>query len=172
MVKMTKCNKTVSTQTSKNLFLLLLTALLILAAIPSPAQEANDQQSRLMLEKIMKTAPAGIGMVENRVIVMVNDYILDLTGYRQEELLRQSARMLYPTQEESDYVGTEKYRQIAEKGTGSVETRWLCKDGTIRYVILSSTPLDVTELGKGVIFTVQDVSALKEAQLEQIAIQE
>jgi PAS domain S-box-containing protein len=171
MVKMTKCNKTVSTQTSKNLFLLLLTALFILAAIPSPAQEANDQQSRLMLEKIMKTAPAGIGMVENRVIVMVNDYILNLTGYRQEELLGQSARMLYPTQEESDYVGTEKYRQIAEKGTGSVETRWLCKGGTIRHVILSSTPLDVTELEKGVIFTVQDVSALKEAQLEQIALQ-
>ena len=168
---MTKINKTVSMHTSKSLFLSLLTALLVLAAIPSPAQEGNDKQSRLMLEKIMKTAPAGIGMVENRVIVLVNDYILDLTGYRQEDLLGQSARMLYPTQEESDYVGTEKYRQIAEKGTGSVETRWLRKDGTIRHVILSSTPLDVADLEEGVIFTVQDVSALKEAQLEQIALQ-
>ncbi len=84
-------------------------------------------------------------MVENRVIVQVNDYVLELTGYSREELLGRSARMFYPTQEDSDFVGHEKYRQISEKGTGTVETRWQRKNGEIRsgrgYKALSLLPV-------------------------------
>ena len=122
---------------------------------------AKTQQ---FLTTILETAPSGIGMVENRVITEVNDYILRLTGYSREELIGQSARMLYPTQEDSDYVGQEKYRQIALYGTGTVETRWQQKDGTIRYVILSSTPLDPSDLSIGVTFTVQDITESKLAE--------
>ncbi|ERP30866.1 PAS domain-containing protein [Chitinivibrio alkaliphilus] len=124
------------------------------------------QHTPKMLQTIMETAPAGIGMVENRVMVMVNEYILDLTGYEESEILGQSARMLYPTQEESEYVGTEKYRQIAEKGTGRVETRWQRKDGKIRNIILSSTPLNPNDLSEGVVFTALDITARKEAKQE------
>lgn len=51
--------------------------------------------------------------------------------------------MLYPTQEESDYVGQEKSRQISEKGTGSVEAHWLCKDGDIRLLFMSGYTANV-----------------------------
>ncbi len=111
-----------------------------------------------MLESILRSAPTGIGVVQDRVLVQVNEYILKLTGYSREELIGQSARMLYPTQEEFEFVGREKYRQISEKGTGSVETRWQHKDGSIRHVILSSTPLDLDDLTKGVTFTVLDIT--------------
>ncbi len=157
-------SKTVALRKRKNLILSVLTALLLAAVMPMPAQEAGEQQTRRMLESILRSAPSGIGVVIDRVIVQVNDYILDLTGYSREELIGQSARMLYPTQEESDYVGTEKYRQINENGTGSVETRWRRKDGTIRHVILSSTPLDPSDLSQGVTFTVLDISERKVAE--------
>jgi len=125
-----------------------------------PALEEADEQERTeqFLASILRSAPSGVGVVENRVIVRVNDYITELTGYSREELLGQSARMLYPSDAEYEFVGKEKYRQIAEKGTGSVETLWRHKDGTPINVILSSTPLDQADLDVGVVFTVLDIT--------------
>ncbi len=127
---------------------------------PAPAPEAIEEQAKAeqLLASILLSAPSGIGVVENRVIVKVNDYITKLTGYSREELLGQSARMLYPSDAEYEFVGQEKYRQIAEKGTGSVETLWRRKDGTVLNVILSSTPLDQANLDAGVVFTVLDIT--------------
>ncbi len=142
---------------------LLFLSLALAAPLRATATDGSTQAEQ-MLASILKSAPTGIGVVENRVIVRVNDYILKLTGYSREELIGRDARMLYPTQEESDYVGREKYRQIAEKGTGSVEVRWLRKDGGIRHVILSSTPLDPSDISAGVTFTVLDITARKEAE--------
>jgi len=143
----------------------LILAICLAAATPLYAQNTEKQtRTEQMLASILKSAPSGIGFVKNRIIVQVNDYILDLTGYSQEELLGRNARILYPTQEESDFVGREKYRQIAEKGTGLVETRWRHKDGTIRHVILSSTPLDPKDLSAGVTFTVLDITSRRLAQ--------
>ncbi|GAB6058415.1 PAS domain S-box protein [Desulfonatronum parangueonense] len=117
-----------------------------------------------VLANILKTAPTGIGWVQNRTIVEVNDYILNLTGYSREELIGQNARMLYPAEEDFEFVGREKYRQIAETGTGSVETRFQTRDGAIRHVVLSSTPLDPDDLSIGVTFTVQDVTERKHSE--------
>ena len=87
-----------------------------------------------------------------------------MTGYAKEELVGKSSRILYPTQEDFEYVGTEKYRQISEKGTGVVETRWMKKDGTIFDVLLASTPIDLNDLSKGVTFTALDISERKRAE--------
>ncbi len=119
-----------------------------------------------MLASILKSAPSGIGMVENRVIVQINDYILELTGYSREELIGKSTRMLYPTQEEFNSVGQAKNRQTSGQGTGAVETRWLRKDGSIRHVLLSSTPLDPKDLSLGATFTVFDITDRKQAEAD------
>lgn len=117
-----------------------------------------DFEAERMLSSILRSAPGGIGVVVDRVIVQVNEYILQLTGYSREELIGRSARVFYPTDEDYEYVGREKYRQISETGTGTVETRWITKDGRLLDVILSSTPLDASDLGAGVVFTVTDVT--------------
>jgi two-component system cell cycle sensor histidine kinase/response regulator CckA len=115
------------------------------------------------LSSIFRAAPVGIGMVINRVFQEANDTLCRMTGYSREELLGQNARMLYPTQKDYDFVGQEKYRQIDEKITGTVETRWKRKDGTIIDIILSSTPLDPDNLAKGVTFTALDITERKQA---------
>ncbi|NLJ47631.1 MAG: PAS domain S-box protein, partial [Treponema sp.] len=117
-----------------------------------------DFEAERMLSSILRSAPGGIGVVVDRVIVQVNEYILQLTGYSREELIGRSARVFYPADEDYEYVGREKYRQISETGTGTVETRWITKDGRLLDVILSSTPLDASDLGAGVVFTVTDVT--------------
>ncbi len=119
---------------------------------------------RAELSSILRVSPVGIGLVRDRILRRVNDRICEMTGYAREELLDQHARMLYPTQEDCDYVGTEKYRQIRESGSGSVETRWKRKDGTVIDVVLSSTPLDREDLPKGLTFTALDVTDKKRAE--------
>ena len=127
------------------------------------AEEAL-RESEERMKSIFRAAPIGIGVVANRVLMDVNTRICEMTGYSREELVGSSARVLYPTQDDFDYVGTEKYRQIAEEGTGSVETRWMKKDGTIIDVLLSSTPIDPSDLSRGVTFTALDITESKQAE--------
>jgi len=117
-----------------------------------------------VLESIFRAAPTGIGVVKDRILKQVNDRICEMTGYACHELLDRSARMLYPTDEDFDYVGREKYAQISKFGTGTVETRWQRKDGTIIDVLLSSTSLDPKELSAGVTFTALDITDRKRAE--------
>jgi PAS domain S-box-containing protein len=61
-------------------------------------------------------------------------------------------------------VGTEKYRQIAQHGTGSVEAVWVCKDGRKIDVLLSSTLNDPGEPFGLVTFTALDITERKQAE--------
>lgn len=127
-------------------------------------EELRDSRNRL--RGIFGVVPAGVGMVRDRVIMEANPALCAMTGYAESELFGQSARMLYPSEEEFQYVGREKYRQIAERGTGAVETRWLRKDGTPIDVYLASTPLDAGNLSQGVIFTALNITERKRAESE------
>ncbi|MBN2012246.1 PAS domain S-box protein [candidate division KSB1 bacterium] len=124
------------------------------------------KESEARLRSIFLAAPTGIGMVVNRVLTQVNDRFCDMLLYARDELLNNSARILYPNEEIYSWVGQEKYRQIAEKGTGTVETRMRRKDGKIIDVILSSTPIDPADHSKGVTFTALDISERKRMENE------
>ncbi|MBN2500155.1 MAG: PAS domain S-box protein [Anaerolineales bacterium] len=126
--------------------------------------EAAVQESEDRIRSIFRAAPIGIGVVSDRVLLEVNDRICEMVGRSQSELTGQSARIFYPTEEEFDRVGEEKYWQISEKGTGTVETRWQHKDGTIIDVLLSSAPLGVNDLSVGVTFTALDITERKRTQ--------
>ena len=87
-----------------------------------------------------------------------------MTGYAPEELLGKSSRLLYLTQEDFDYVGLEKYRQVNELGLGTVETRWKRKDGAIIDIYLSSSYLIPGDPSSGVTFTALDITDRKRAE--------
>jgi two-component system, sensor histidine kinase PdtaS len=72
--------------------------------------------------------------------------------------------MIYPTDADYEFVGREKYAQIAKKGTGSVETRFRHKDGTVIDVLLSSTPIDAANSTRGVTFTALDITERRQAE--------
>jgi PAS domain S-box-containing protein len=116
------------------------------------------------IEGIFKVAPAGIGEIKERVLTEVNPRICEMTGYSREELIGKSSLILYPSKEEFDYVGKEKYDQIREKGAGYIETKWRNKNGEILNIFLASTPLDNRNIKKGVIFTALDITSRIKAQ--------
>jgi PAS domain S-box-containing protein len=144
-----------------------------LTRLPFAVKEAIEQH-RILIEKraadlllkeneeklqsIFRAAPVGIGLLVDRVFLEVNDTFCTMTGYTRKELVGKSSEMVYATNEEYESVGIDKYRQIAEKGTGSVETRFKSKDGRILNIFLSSTPLEKDDLTKGVTFTVMDIT--------------
>ena len=127
--------------------------------------EAALKKSEEELKSIFSAAPVGIGVTVDRVTKAANEKLCQMTGYRLEELLNKNGRMLYANDEEYEYVGREKYRQIKAHGTGTVETRWIKKDGTIMHILLSSTPIDLSDLSRGVTFTVLDITERKQAEI-------
>jgi len=121
--------------------------------------EANAKET--YLQSIFKAAPVGIGLIIDRKLQWINLRMGEMVGYSSTELDNQSARILYQTQAEFEWVGKEKYRQISKFGTGSVDTQFLKKDGSLIDVILSSTPLAQNNLSAGVIFTALDITERK-----------
>ncbi|MBN1184818.1 MAG: PAS domain S-box protein [Bacteroidales bacterium] len=125
-------------------------------------EKISEQEA--YLKSIFKAAPVGIGVVVNRKFVYVNEQITLITGYSKEELIDKSARILYPTQEEYEWVGKEKYEQIAKQGWGTVETQWRSRNGIIKDILLSSCPFDPTNLEKGVTFSALDITERKTSE--------
>jgi len=116
------------------------------------------------IKSILKAAPIGIGLVHNRVLNWLSDHMSEMLGYSGDELIGQSARILYENDEEFERVGREKYQEMEERGIGRVETRWRRKDGSKIEVCLRSTPVDPADLSQGVIFTALDITQSKHAE--------
>jgi PAS domain S-box-containing protein len=127
-------------------------------------------ESEATLLSILRAAPVGIGLVSNRVLIRANDWLCEMTGYSAEELIGRSARILYPDDEEFERVVRDKYEQIRKFGTGTIETRWQRKDGDIRDILMSSTPLDPENHATGVTFTALDITERK--QLENTLVEQ
>jgi PAS domain S-box-containing protein len=122
--------------------------------------EENEQK----LQSIFSAAPVGIGLVVDRVLIEMNDTFCTMTGYTRKELIGKSSEIIYSSSKEFINAGKEKYRQIKEKGIGSVETKIKRKDGKILNVLLSSAPLDKNDYSKGITFTVLDITERKKSE--------
>ena len=122
------------------------------------------QESEERLRSIISAAPVGIGVVSERVILEANERLCQMTGYTAGELIGASARILYRTTEEYNVVGREKYELIARTGSGTVQTQWQKKDGSIIDILLSSAPLNTSDLAMGVTFTALDITKRTRAE--------
>jgi len=122
------------------------------------------RKSEAKMRSIFRAAPIGIGLVADRMLLEVNERLCEMTQFTSDELIGKNARIVYPSDEDYEYVGSEKYRQIRMQGTGTVETHFKRKDGKIIDVLMSSTPLDLDDLSAGVTFTALDITTRKQAE--------
>lgn len=134
----------------------------MVSRIPTNGQSSQDLEP--ILSSIFRAAPTGIGMVRDRVITHANERFCRMLGYSEEELLGKSARFLYTSDEEFEFVGAQKYTQIKEHGVGTVETCLRKKNGKTIDVLISSAPLDPNNLRLGVTFTALDITKRKQAE--------
>ena len=122
------------------------------------------QASEATLRSVFRATPIGITFNVQRVIVNVNQSMCDLIGYREAELLGQSARLFYVSEEEFAAAGPLLYGSLAQKGHSQVETRFRRKDGALIDVRLCSAMLRPEDPAAGYVVTVQDISEQKRAE--------
>ncbi len=131
--------------------------------------ERKKDEKRLLrrqveMNSIFKAATVGIGMVKDRVLTHVNEELGRIIGRPLTELLGNSTRILYPSEEIFQAVGKDYYRQIKEQGTASLETVFQSRDNTIKNMHLSLVPLDESDINQGFCFTAMDITERKKYQ--------
>jgi PAS domain S-box-containing protein len=107
-----------------------------------------------------------MGLLHNRVFALVNEQMTGLTGYTREELVGQSARLLYADDAEFERVGAEKYSIMKKLGGGTVETTWRHRDGHLLEILLSSSCIDLGDESAGTVFTALDITDRKQSEME------
>lgn len=121
------------------------------------------QRREMTLRAIFNSAPIAMGLVRrgDRTLLSVNQTMLDMLGYDEDELVGKHASILYPTEEESERVGEIKYKTFDTKGFGDLETVWICKDGTEKDIYLKSSRIGDDDEA---VFTGIDITGRKETE--------
>ncbi|PPD58623.1 PAS domain S-box protein [Dehalogenimonas etheniformans] len=116
------------------------------------------------LAAIFGTTPVGIAVSVNRVIREVNETMCRLSGYTRDEMVGQSTRILYDTDEAYETMGDRIQEQLSARGQMTVEISARRKDGSHFPIMLSVTPMDALDISKGIVFTALDISESKRVE--------
>jgi PAS domain S-box-containing protein len=126
--------------------------------------EATLRENDAVLRSMLDATPAGVALLNNRVITKVNNSLCNITGYTDKELLGQNTRMLYMDDDEYLRINNELYRSMDDKKVGMLESRIRRKDGEIIEVIMSQSPFDPHNPDSGVTATILDITERKRAE--------
>ncbi|THB65311.1 MAG: PAS domain S-box protein [Desulfovibrio sp.] len=126
------------------------------------------------LQSIFDSSQVGIMLLEDRRVRKVNQRLLDIFGYKtSEEILGSSARLLHATPESFHYFGELNYGRLSQGERVALEYQFVRKDGVPVWVTLSGSAIDSSsepDMGKGVVWMIQDITARKQAQDELAAL--
>ncbi|MEI6795869.1 MAG: PAS domain S-box protein [Methanomassiliicoccales archaeon] len=123
--------------------------------------DAAMRERQMKLDSLFKAAPVGMGFVKDRTYLEVNRRTEEMTGYSAAELVGQSTRMLYESDEEYQRVGREKYGELDRVGIGTTATKWRRKDGTFLPIQLTSAAIVPGDRSQGVCFIAIELAPLK-----------
>ena len=127
-------------------------------------EEALRENQRV-LERIFAAVPVGINLARNREIQWANESWVRMFGFQDEhQYIGQSARILYPSDEEYRRAGEALYENLETGAVREIDTRFRRRDGSIFDGIIRITALDPVDVTKGVIATITDVSRRKRAE--------
>lgn len=119
------------------------------------------RRSEERFKAVLQKAPAGIGVVRERIFEEVNQHFCDMTGYTEKDLIGKSWRIFYATQEEHDFFAKELYGPEVGTKPRKLETSWQRKDGHIIDVFLTVSPMCSLDLSQGSVFIAMDISDKK-----------
>ncbi len=122
------------------------------------ASQAAGQQLLVKMRAVMAKAPVGIAFTRNRRFELVSDEFNRLLGYEGSGLEGQAGRVIYPSDEFYQELGT---RVGAAFGMGRVfseEIEFVRRDGSRFWGQLLGAPVSPHDAGMGTIWTLGDVS--------------
>ena len=124
-------------------------------------RKASQAAGQLLLAKmraVMAKAPVGIAFTRNRRFELVSDEFNRLLGYEGSGLDGEAARLIYPSDEFYQGLGT---RVAAAFGMGRVfaeEIEFVRRDGSRFWGQLLGAPVSRHDAGAGTIWTLGDIS--------------
>ncbi len=131
------------------------------------------------LQALLDNSPVGIIFVDfNRVIKRVNPEITRITGFNSEDLIGQTTRKLYASEEKYLSFGEIHYSFLRKNGYCQANTELMRKDGTLVTCYLHGRMI-VAERGiEGIVWSVEDITTrlkmedelLKIKKLESIGV--
>lgn len=131
-------------------------------------KRAEDSLNRLMLEQkaILDTAPVGISHIIDRKQVWVNQKTCELFQYPMEELVGDTTRRLFPTQEAFDRFGQEAYSRVIQGEEYEAVQEFIRRDGKPMLVNVRGKAVDPSDMSKGTIWVLEDITDRKYAEEE------
>jgi len=127
--------------------------------------EDKLRKSETTMRLVFSASPVGIVLLgENMTVTGINHRINSITGYRPDELIGRDTGILYRTDEERSRAEEKIRGDVAQCGMGSVDARWVRKNGDIRDVYLNAAAIDPGNLSMGMIITAVDITERKEAE--------
>ncbi|SNT21562.1 PAS domain S-box-containing protein [Noviherbaspirillum humi] len=119
----------------------------------------SDVQSSIDYELIFNQAPVGMCVSRHRVIHACNRALAEMFGYRPEQLVGQSFRVLYPTNDEFERTGARIVPIMNAKGHYSDERIMKRASGELFWCHVSGRGLVHEDPHAAGIWTFEDLSA-------------
>lgn len=101
-------------------------------------------------------------MIVDRRQVWINQRAADMFGFGSEELIGETTRRLYPCDEAYETVGREALPALTRGEGFETEQELVCKDGSRVWVRCNGKAVDPTDLSKGTIWFLEDVTRARE----------
>ena len=122
------------------------------------------QESEQTLRGIFQAVPAGLGIVQDRVLRSVNERMCEMLGYTADELIGRETRMLYADDESWERTSRKHYSLIREHGSARFEARLMRKDGAPIDVLFHSAALGSGNGSGPVAFAILDITERKRTE--------
>ena len=126
--------------------------------------EAALKNSEALLKGVVSSVHVGLAITSNRLVEWTNDYLLDIVGRKQEEIIGKESRIFYESDDTFNDVGTRLYRELASNGAGKIETVFKHKDGRLLNILLSGIVLDRADKNSKIIFGLMDITSEKKSE--------
>ena len=135
--------------------------------ISSPLEAGRPEgASPVSLESILRAAPTGIALVQDRTLRWVSRQLAEMLGCDRSELMDSEERRLYETSEAFERVGRLMAEGVRREITVETDVRWRRKDGRVIDVHLRSTPMDPLRPDQGLIISALDITDRKRSEEE------
>lgn len=123
-------------------------------------------RSETILRNVFETNPVGLGVIKNGVFQSINEAWIKICGYTESDLTGNGLRLFNEEEKDHEQVNHELFKDLAERGFASVQTKFRHKNGNIRNVVLTAVPLFLNDDSNMALVTVEDITERKQAEEE------
>lgn len=117
-----------------------------------------------MNKALLDNSAVGIFLASpERIIIETSKRACAMFGYGADELIGKSFSVIHVSNESFEEFGMQ-YQFLLSEGRSNIEYPFVKKNGLKMWCLVSGTPLDESDLSKGIIWTLQDITERKAAE--------